>query len=223
MRSASVEEGPNSLRRSGQDAQRRHLIAAAGRLLEREGPEALSLRRITEAVDASTMVAYTLFGGKKGLAEALLDEARERLARLYDDVPASSDPRMRLRALGVAYRAFALANPAWFELIAGRALHPLLRGSGERARRSRAYRTFRDQVAVCIAARLLPGGDPEEMADVLWATAHGAVSLELAGYFARGPAAERLFGRAIDAAAWGLSAGGPAGRRPAPRSGGRRG
>jgi AcrR family transcriptional regulator len=218
-----VSAAKSRLLRSGQDAQRRLLIEAAGHLLEKEGPESLSLRRVTEAVDASTMVAYTLFGGKKGLAEALLDEALERLARLYDDVPANADPRLRLRALGLAYRAFALQNPAWFELIAGRALHPLLRGSGERARRSRAYGTFRDQVAACVAARLLPAGDPEEMADVLWATAHGAVSLELAGYFARGPAAERLFGRAIDAAAWGLAAGGPTGRRPAPRSGGRRG
>jgi AcrR family transcriptional regulator len=212
----------SALIRSGQDAQRRLLIDAAGRLLEKEGSEALSLRRVTEAVDASTIVAYTLFGGKKGLAEALLDEALERLARFYDDVPAHADPRLRLRALGLAYRDFALANPAWFELIAGRGLHPLLRGSGERARRGRAYRTFRDQVATCVEARMLPAGDPGEMADVLWATAHGAVSLELAGCFAGSAASERLFGRAIDAAAWGLAAGGRRGRRPAARAGGRR-
>jgi AcrR family transcriptional regulator len=195
------------LRQSGQQAQRRLLVEAAGRLLEKSGPEGLSLRRVTDAVSASTMVAYTLFGGKQGLAEALLDEALERLSRAYDAVPLDRKPFRRLRALGLAYRAFALSHPAWFELIAGRALHPLLRNGGERARKSRAYRLFQEQVSCCVEAGALPKGNVEEMADTLWATAHGAVSLELAGYFADASLAKRRFRRAIDAAAWGLAAG----------------
>jgi hypothetical protein len=38
-------------------------------------------------------------------------------------------------------------------------------------------------VQACIEAGVFEPGDPQAVAEVLWAATHGAVSLELAGFF----------------------------------------
>ncbi len=50
-----------------------------------------------------------------------------------------------------------------------------------------------DQVQVCMDAGLLEHGDPQAVAEVLWAATHGAVSLELAGFFGDEKTAQARF------------------------------
>jgi AcrR family transcriptional regulator len=200
-----------------QAAQRRRLVEAAARLLAHEGPDALSLRRLARAVGASTSVAYTLFGGKDGLVKTLQKEGFERLGRAFDRASRGADPLRNLRALAFAYRGFALAEPVWFSLVAGRALSGAAPLAAGEVRASRAWRRFTDEVRGCIAAKIFPRGEAEAIADGLWGLVHGLAGLELAGYFPDRAVAESRFARALAAAATGYATARSAAARARPR------
>lgn len=173
---------------------RAEVVEIAARLLASEGPHALSLRRIASAAGGSTQLVYTLFGGKPGLASALYVEGFRRLAELaHQDLlhaPPPGDPA-RVVACGLAYRRFALAEPAFFAVMFG----PVIAGFRPEAavRRHARAATFGQIVLAaqqCLDAGTLPSGpdDPgaDRIARNLWAAAHGVVSLELAGLLAEG-------------------------------------
>jgi hypothetical protein len=60
--------------------------------------------------------------------------------------------------------------------------------------------TLIDQVQLCMDADILEAGDPQAVAEVLWAATHGAVSLELAGFFADEDTARARFETLMTAA-----------------------
>ena len=186
--------------------ERRALLDAAAAILAREGPGALTLRRVTAAVGASTTVAYTLFGGKPGLVRALHDAAFEQLADTMAAAPAARDPLVALAHLARAYRKNALARPAFHQLLAGAALVGDGALSAADVRATRAYGLMRAAVEACLRARRFAPARPEAIADGLWACVHGLVGLELAGYFPSRGAAEHCFERTIAACARGFSA-----------------
>jgi AcrR family transcriptional regulator len=166
---------------AGRDAQRRVVLDAASNILEAQGPDALTMRRIAGEVGCSTSVLYTMFGGKSGVAEALWLEGFERLrvalAAVDDD-----DQLRRLAAMGRAYRANARANPAYYSVMFARPI-PGFEPSPEAYSESlRPLQLVVDAVADCAAAGVFRRVDPAHVARVLWAAAHGAVSLELAGH-----------------------------------------
>ena len=59
----------------GSETLRRALLDTASRLLVKEGPQALTMRRVAAAAGCSTTVLYTVFGGKNGIAEGLTAKA----------------------------------------------------------------------------------------------------------------------------------------------------
>src|SRR5687767_7953678 len=106
-----MERTPYQLaQRQGQEVLRRTLLDAASRLLVAEGPQALTMRRVADAVGCSTTVLYTAFGSKDSLADALFREGFERLRRRLEAVAPADDPLARLTALAHAYRDSALAS-----------------------------------------------------------------------------------------------------------------
>jgi AcrR family transcriptional regulator len=166
---------------AGREAQRRVLLDAASRLLETEGPQALTMRRIAGEVGCSTSVLYGMFRGKSGIAEALWCEGFERLhaalAAVDDD-----EPLGRLAELGHAYRACALANRSYYAVMFARPI-PGFEPSPEAYEVSlRPLRLLTEAVADCVAAGVFQPVEPAHAARVLWAASHGVVSLELAGY-----------------------------------------
>ncbi|SEL30141.1 TetR/AcrR family transcriptional regulator [Nonomuraea pusilla] len=180
--------------REGQDAVRTAVLDAAKRLLVSEGPVALTVRRIAAEVGCSTKVIYTLFGGKDGLLDALWTEGFARFERWLGDAGdgGSDDPLARLQAGAEAYRAYALAEPDYYRLMFQRAI-PGYRPSAAAA--TTAKRTFEmlvRGVEACLEAGVLRGGTAAEIADVLWMAMHGAVSLELSGFFDDAGAARRF-------------------------------
>src|SRR5579871_4976235 len=84
---------------------RQGMLDAATRLLSEEGPSALTVRRVAEAVNCSTTLLYSLFGGKDGLANELYLEGFERLKQEFSADPANATLTglARLRALARAY------------------------------------------------------------------------------------------------------------------------
>lgn len=169
--------------RSGQEALRRTLLDAASRLLVAEGPGALTMRRVAGAVGCSTTVLYTMFGGKEGLADALYREGFERLRARLEAVPEGSDPLVRLRELARAYRENALAERAYYGVMFQQAIPGFRPSAASLAAAGASLEVLTRAVRAAMDAGALRPGDPQPVAEVLWAAVHGVVSLELAGHF----------------------------------------
>ncbi|MHB8342404.1 MAG: TetR/AcrR family transcriptional regulator [Mycobacteriales bacterium] len=172
---------------------RRTLLDTASRLLTTEGPQALTMRRLAGAAGCSTTVLYTAFGSKDGIVEALYREGFARFARRLAAVPASPDPLHRLTELARAYRDNALAQRTYYGVMFAGAVPGFTPSSDARTEADATLQVLTDQVGACIDARVFASGDAHAMAEVLWAAAHGAVSLELGGYFSDAQAARRCF------------------------------
>jgi AcrR family transcriptional regulator len=151
----------------------------AERLLESEGPQALSMRRIADELGIRAPSLYKHVASKEAIEAALQQRA---LVGLRDALaPAGTD----LRALGAAYRRWALEHPALYELTTRR---PLLR--------DRIDAGVDDAAAAPLLA--VTGGD-RARARALWAVAHGLVDLELAHRFPPDADLDAAWRAAIDA------------------------
>lgn len=172
--------------RAGHDELRARLLDVAVNLLQSDGPESLTMRRIAAEAGCTTTVIYTMFGNREGLAEALYLEGFERFRRILEAVPQRRNPFEHLNALGPAYRQACLAEPGYYSLMFERAI-PGFEPS-ERARTlARAALNILDRViADCISAGYLIPTQPRKIADALWAAAQGAISLERAGHLRDG-------------------------------------
>ena len=170
------------------DERRRGVVEVAARVLAEHGPDGLSLRRVAGEAGGSTQLVYTLFGGKPGLADALYAEGFRRLGRsmgaALDAAPPPGDPE-RLLALGRGYRAFALAEPAFFAVMFGRAVPGFTPARATRAAgRSTTFERVVTAAQECLDAGTLVAPDAEQLARTCWVTAHGVAALEVAGLLA---------------------------------------
>lgn len=174
---------------------RRAILDAAGRLLAEYGPQALTVRRVAAEVGCSTTVLYTMFGGKGGLADALYREGFERLTRRLEEAEkahdATGDPVARAAALAIAYRESALADRNYYDVMFGRAIPGYEPSQESLAVADASLGMLAKAVREAMDAGVLVDGDAGAVAEVLWAAAHGVVSLELAGHFTPEVAAER--------------------------------
>jgi AcrR family transcriptional regulator len=202
VRATPTEATPYQLaQRDGQEVLRRVLLDAASRLLLAEGPQALTMRRVAGAVGSSTTVLYTMFGAKEGLADALYREGFERLRRRLAAVPDHGDPLARLGAMAHAYRDSALAERAYYGLMFQQAIPGFQPSPASLAAARASLEVLVRAVVAAMDAGELERGDPQAVAEVLWAAVHGAVSLELAGHFPDPQAAADRFRTLASAAA----------------------
>ncbi|HEY1826422.1 MAG TPA: TetR/AcrR family transcriptional regulator, partial [Acidimicrobiales bacterium] len=93
------------------------LLEAAAELLEAEGPDALSVRRIAAAAGVAPMGVYNHFESKFGIVEALFVDGFRRLSDAITSIPRSDDPLEDLRESGRRYRALALAHPMIYRVM----------------------------------------------------------------------------------------------------------
>jgi AcrR family transcriptional regulator len=172
---------------------RERLIEAGIRLLERDGPQSLQARKVAAEIGASTMAVYTHFDGMSGLVDAIADEAFTRFTQALTDVPQTDDPVADFFAMGGAYRRFALANPQRYQLIFGisspeaitrsRTDLTVTGGATDRAGRAQSFEALLSAVRRMIAAGRIRDDGEATLAGRLWSLIHGAVMLEIAGFF----------------------------------------
>jgi len=167
------------------DERRRAVVESAARLLAEEGPHGLSLRRIAAEAGGSTQLVYTLFGGKRGLADALYAEGFGRLSAAcrtaLASCPPPGDPE-RLMAIGRACRAFAQAEPAFFAVMFGKAIPGFTPTSATTGQcRASTFGSLVAEVQACLDAGTLRADSAEGLARLCWVTVHGVSALESAG------------------------------------------
>jgi AcrR family transcriptional regulator len=98
------------------------LVEAASGLLEREGPDALSVRRIAADAGVAPMGVYNHFHSKAGIVDALFVEGFKRLGEAMITLGDVEDPLEALIEGGRRYRALALAHPMAYQVMFLRAV-----------------------------------------------------------------------------------------------------
>lgn len=144
-------------------SRRDEILDAAEELLQAEGPDAMSMRRLAEVLGIRAPSLYKHVHGKEEIVAAL----QERTLRGMAAALGEAEPGVR--GLAASYRAWALAHPEPYTLVTR---HPL--------DRDRLTPGVEDAAAAPLLAAV--HGDIDR-ARALWALAHGLVDLELAGRF----------------------------------------
>jgi AcrR family transcriptional regulator len=93
-------------------------IAHASRLLmSREGAEAVTMRRVAQAVGVTPMAIYRHYADREALLNSLADEGFRELAARLARLRRSGDIEERLAKMSEVFLDHALENPQLFELM----------------------------------------------------------------------------------------------------------
>jgi AcrR family transcriptional regulator len=93
------------------------IAAAAGKLLDREGADAVTMRRVAKGVGITPMAVYRHFADREGLLNALADAGFKELAARAAKVAMPPDPEVQLTRNLDVFLDFALEKPRLFELM----------------------------------------------------------------------------------------------------------
>ena len=161
---------------------RRTILDQASQLLTESGPEALTMRRLSQRIGASTIVLYTHFRDKPAILDELYLEGFERLRADLARVPVSDDPLQYVMDLGRAYRHSAVANPTYYQIMFSRCVPGFEPSPQSREISKQSFLILAGAGQRCMDAGVAPASDAAQVAHTLWGTLHGLISLELYGY-----------------------------------------
>jgi AcrR family transcriptional regulator len=154
-----------------------HVLEVALRLLTREGPAALTARRLAGEAGTSTSAVYELFGDKGGVVRALFFSGFERLGAALAELPPAGDPVEHLVALARRYRGFLLAHPALSAVMLSRPFASFDPAPEEAAAGAAVRELILAAVGRAVAAGRLHG-DPVDVAHAFVALVHGLAAAE---------------------------------------------
>ena len=159
---------------------RRALVDAARRLLEQEGPTALSLRAVAREAGVSPAAPYHHFKDKAELLDAVAQQGWDMLHAQMGEAKANAVGRAQLTALGIAYVCFARDNPALYRV--------MYDGARDKESLPMDLDDAEKDTAYCMVRNTMVehGADPAADADLelatiaAWCGAHGLA--EMAGF-----------------------------------------
>ncbi|MFN7942347.1 MAG: TetR/AcrR family transcriptional regulator [Thermoanaerobaculia bacterium] len=161
------------------------ILAAARELFAADGYEAVTMRRIAEAIEYSPTAIYLHFADKLDVLRACCQEDFGALAAKFQRIAKIADPVERLAATGKAYAEFAFQHPNHYRLMFMTPHPPIAPDSTELERgnpEQDAYAFLKWTVSEAVAAGRFRSelADLELLSQVIWSGVHGVVSLRIA-------------------------------------------
>ena len=193
-------------KRRNSDERRRYVLAAAVLMIEETGFSGLSLRKLALKVDSTTQLIYTLFGGKLGLYEEMYRDGYRIITEMFQAAPKSRNTLMYLSTLCWKYREFALNQPVLFSLMFSRPVPEFLPPDVGLLRQQEPLLIMLEAIRQAQREGMFPGITAEHAVEQLLITVHGAVKLELGGFYGDQLEASESFGRALRIVANGMNA-----------------
>jgi len=163
---------------------REQILDAARTLFANEGYDAVTMRKIADAIEYSPTAIYLHFQDKEELIHEICRADFLALAGEFQKIAQVKEPLERLRQVGRAYIDFGLKHPNHYRLMfmANRpAACPdehLHKGNPDQD----AYAFLKMIVAACVEEGLFRSefNDVELVSQLLWSGVHGLVSLQIA-------------------------------------------
>lgn len=183
------------------------VLAAALRIVERDGVAALTARRLAEEAGTSPPAVYELFGDKSGVVRAIFFAGFGQLGVALAALGESEDPVEDLVALAQAYRGFIVEHPALAAVMFSRPFASFDPAPEESA----AGAAVRERIVAMVRRAIAAGrlhGDPTDVAHACVALVHGLAAAESARRLGGSAAAvERRWDVAVRALLRGFAAG----------------
>ena len=154
------------------------IIAAARKLVETEGRDALTMRRLGTELGIKAPSLYKHFPDKAAVAIALVEELLAEIGAILHEAVARPRRRTTVDSLLLAYRRFGRQHPDLYRLATN---GPLARAALPPGLEDWAGEPF-----------FLATGDPHR-AQALWSLAHGMVILEIDGRYPEGSQLDRTW------------------------------
>ena len=154
------------------------ISAAAHDLFLREGLDGFSMRRIADIVGVSAPAIYRHYKNKDELLNEVITAGLRTLEGYLQPALQAETPLERLQQLVERFLDFALEQPQTYHcafMVPSKAIGQL---SDELARHN--WSTFQlavEQVAECMETGVFKKDDPMEISIMLWAEAHGLITL----------------------------------------------
>jgi AcrR family transcriptional regulator len=165
-------------------ATQKRIAEAALSILEREGPNAVSMRRVAETAGITAMAIYHHFQNKEALLDFVTDREFGKFLEYIEKRPQRGAIWARLMGAMQAYVDYAFDRPRIFDYVFAEARPGARRYPDDfRARRSPTLNPIADLVAKGMDSGNLKKDDVWEVALELWAHTHGYVALYRAGRF----------------------------------------
>jgi AcrR family transcriptional regulator len=144
------------------------IVAAAGSVLDAEGPHALTMRRLGDELGIRAPSIYKHFPDKAAVEAAIIEDSLAEIGVVLHRAVAHPGRRTMVASLLAAYRSFSLDHPNRYRLSTS--------GTLDRAALPTGLEDWAGEPF------LLATGDSHR-AQALWSFAHGMVILEIDGRF----------------------------------------
>lgn len=145
------------------------ILEVALTVLERDGPQALSMRAVATELQVAPNALYRYYPGKAELVAALAEAGSRILLDALRAASAGQPPLQALRALAQAYLDFARSRPALYQV------------KMTEVRCGEQHPPSHDAIwsfVLELAAALPLHHDPRDVGTALWASLHGLVELD---------------------------------------------
>ena len=160
------------------------IYQCALRILEAEGPQAVSMRRVAKEVGITPMAIYHHFPSREALLDAVVDSEFEQLAGFFSRSIGKRSFEAAMTHIMDGYIDYALAHPCIFDYVFSSSRPSARRYPDDfRARRSPTLNLIADIVSSWMKLGKLKRDDVWEISMELWAHVHGYLALWRAGRF----------------------------------------
>lgn len=169
-------------RQRERDDLRRAILDAARDLFVSQGYEAVTMRKIADAIDYTPTAIYYHFKDKEEILRSLVNAGFTMLAERLHGVQ-DPNPVTRLRRGGEIYLQFAFENPQYYTIMFEMQAAIWLKQDGPEDAPAHAAFNF---VVQCVAEGMALGEFRDDLpleilSHIVLAATHGAVSLRLSG------------------------------------------
>jgi AcrR family transcriptional regulator len=186
----------------------RHIYETALRILEAEGPQAVTMRRVAKEVGITAMAIYHHFPNREALLSKVVDTEFEHLVEFFARSLKKRAFESQMIHMLDGYMDYAFAHPRIFDYVFSSPRPGARRFPDDfRARRSPTLNPIADALASWMKSGELRCDDVWELALQLWAHTHGYLMLYRAGRFSLSPEEFRkLVHRSLRRMLYGLTA-----------------
>jgi AcrR family transcriptional regulator len=160
---------------------RSSILKAAWQLVEKEGWQALSIRKIADAIEYSSPVIYDHFANKEAI---LLEFTRKGFRQLNEQLIKAKDkftnPEQQIEAIAYAYWKFAFDQKEYYQLMYGLGMPGC-----DAVKQIPELSSFTEIIMVPIKEMLAKTknttAEPFLKLQTFWSTLHGLISINMMG------------------------------------------